>query len=162
MPDYAPVTAPKSSLPMATNIPQPRDVAMPDFTSNTYVPFAGVLTGNINTAANMVVAWAPRETRFVLRGGYVHILCTASLAGAASPGELLFQDETANIVLPITSYHGTQTLVNWVNAISPWHFDLGKGYKSAAKNNRLLIGGTLAIGAGLLYCTGLVWGVQEL
>ena len=83
--------------------------------------------------------------------------------GTATAGELLFFDETnAQPVLPITSYNGTGTLINWVNGITPWHFDLGKGFKSAVKNNRLLIGGTLAIGAGQLYCSGLLWGVQEL
>ena len=56
----------------------------------------------------------------MLRGGYVHILCPSSLAGTATAGELLFFDETnAQPVLPITSYHGTQTLINWVNAITP-------------------------------------------
>jgi len=163
MPGYAPVSAPKSSLPTSTNLPQPRDVAIPDFTSNTYVPVSGVITGNITTSANMLVAWAPKETRFVLRGGYIHVLCLTSLAGAASGGELWFFDETlTQTVLPITTYHGTQTLQNWVNAITPWHFDLGKGYKSLTKNNRLMIGGTLAIGTGQLYCAGLLWGVQEL
>jgi hypothetical protein len=162
MPGYAPTSAPPSTLANAQNLPQPRDVAVPDFTSNTYVPFAGVLTGNINASANWLAVWSPRETRFVLRGGYVHILCTVSLAGTANPGELWFYDDTSGFVLPITSYHGTLTLVNWVNAITPWHFDLGKGFKSATKNNRLMIGGTLAIGAGQLYCSGLLWGVQEL
>jgi len=163
VPDYSPVTAPKSSLPAATNLPQPRDVAIPDFTSNTYVPFSGTITGNITAAANMLVAWAPKETRFVLRGGYVHILCTTSCAGAASAGELGFYDEGLGFpIMPITSYHGTLTLVNWVNSITPWHFDLGKGFKSLTKNNRLLIGGTLSIGAGVFYCAGLLWGVQEL
>jgi hypothetical protein len=161
MPGYAPTSAPPASMPSTANLPQPRDVAVPDFTSNTYVPFAGVLTGNINTLAGRLPVWAPRETRFVLRGGYVHVLCTVSLAGAALRGELWFYDET-DLVMPITSYDGTLTLQNWVNAITPWHFDLGKGYKSAAKNNRLMIGGTLAIGAGILYCAGLLWGVQEL
>jgi hypothetical protein len=161
MPGYAPTSAPPSTLANAQNLPQPRDVAVPDFTSNTYVAVAGILTGNINLLANQLAVWSPRETRFVLRGGYIHILCTTSLAGAASPGELWFNDESAP-VMPITSYHGTLTLQNWVNAITPWHFDLGKGYKSAAKNNRLMIGGTLAIGAGIIYCAGLLWGVQEL
>lgn len=162
MPDYAPVTAPKSSLPMATNIPQPRDVAMPDFTSNTYVPFNGSLTGAIQTT--LLPVWTPRETRFVLRGGYVHILCTTSCAaGGANAAELWFYDETtAAPVLPITSYHSNQTLVNWVNSVTPWHFDLGKGYKSLAKNNRLMIGGTAGIATGVFFCQGLLWGVQEL
>jgi len=161
VPGFAPTSAPPASMPTSANLPQPRDVAMPDFTSNTYVPFSGTLTGTITT--NLLAVWSPRETRFVLRGGYVHILCTTSLAGTAAPGELWFYDETnAAQVMPITSYHGTLTLVNWVNAITPWHFDLGKGYKSLTKNNRLMIGGTLAIGAGQLYCAGLLWGVQEL
>jgi len=151
-------------MPTTANLPQPRDVAIPDFTSNTYVPFNGVITGDLTNTANMLAVWSPRETRFVLRGGYVQIVCFISCAGpAAQPGELWFFDEVyGQRVLPITSYHGTQTLVNWVNAITPWHFDLGKGYKSMAKNNRLLIGGTLSIGAGQLYCAGLLWGVQEL
>jgi len=163
MPGYAPTSAPRSSMPTTANLPQPRDVAVPDFTSNTYVPFSGTITGTITSTANMLAVWSPRETRFVLRGGYVHILCLASLAGTATAGELLFFDETtSDPVIPITSYNGTGTLINWVNSISPWHFDLGKGYKSKVKNNRLLIGGTLAIGAGQLYCAGLLWGVQEL
>ena len=163
MPGYAPTSAPRSSMPTTANLPQPRDVAMPDFTSNVYVPFSGTITGDITNTANMLNVWSPRETRYVLRGGYVHILCLASLAGTATAGELLFFDETnAQPVLPITSYHGTLTLINWVNAITPWHFDLGKGFKSAVKNNHLRIGGTLAIGAGQLYCSGLLWGVQEL
>jgi hypothetical protein len=150
-------------MPTTANLPQPRDVAIPDFTSNVYVAFAGTITGDITITANMLAVWAPRETRFVLRGGYVHIVCTTSLAGTANAAELWFYDETSTQrVQPITSYHGTQTLVNWVNSITPWHFDLGKGFKSATKNNRLLIGGTLAIGAGALYCSGLLWGVQEL
>jgi hypothetical protein len=163
MPGYAPTSAPRSSMPTTANLPQPRDVAMPDFTSNVYVPFSGTITGTITSTANMLAVWSPRETRFVLRGGYIHILCLVSLGGAATAGELLFFDETnAQPVLPITSYNGTGTLINWVNAVTPWHFDLGKGFKSAVKNNRLLIGGTLAIGAGQLYCSGLLWGVQEL
>jgi len=163
MPGYAPTSAPRSSMPTTANLPQPRDVAMPDFTSNTYVPFAGTITGNIHFPGGMLVVWAPRETRFVLRGGYVHILCTTSLAGAASAGELGFYDEQpTQLILPITSYHGTGTLINWVNNVTPWHFDLGKGYKSATKNNRLLLGGTQPIGLGTLWCVGLLWGVQEL
>jgi len=163
MPGYAPTSAPPASMPSTANLPQPRDVAVPDFTSNTYVAFSGTITGTITNTVNMLAVWSPKETRFVLRGGYVHILCLASLAGTATAGELWFFDETtAQPVLPITSYHGTLTLVNWVNAITPWHFDLGKGYKSMTKNNRLLIGGTLAIGSGQLYCAGLLWGVQEL
>ena len=162
MPGYAPTSAPPASMPSTVNLPQPRDVAVPDFTSNTYVPFAVSLTGNIHLGAGRLPVWTPKETKFVLRGGYVHVLCLASLAGAANAGELWFYDESDGFVLPITSYNGTLTLVNWVNAITPWHFDLGKGYKSQTKNNRLLIGGTLAIGAGVLYCTGLLWGVQEL
>jgi hypothetical protein len=146
-------------MPTTANVPQPRDVAVPDFTSNTYVPFSGAITGNLTSVPSMLVVWAPKETRFVLRGGYIHVLCTVSCAGAASAGELGFYDEGFGFpIMPITSYHGTQTLVNWVNAITPWHFDLGKGFKSLAKNNRLLIGGTLAIGAGTLYCSGIVWG----
>jgi hypothetical protein len=163
MPGYAPTSAPRSSMPTTANLPQPRDVAMPDFTSNVYVPFTGSLTGNINLAANMLAAWAPRETRFVLRGGYVQIVCGTSCAGTANSAVLSFYDElAAQPILPITTYNGTGTLINWVNSVTPWHFDLGKGYKSQGKNNRLLIGGTLAIGAGLFYCTGLLWGVQEL
>jgi len=163
MPDYAPVTAPRSSLPMATNIPQPRDVAMPDFTSNTYVPFWGQITGVINATANMLPVWTPKETRFVLRGGYISIVCTSSCTGPGGVATLSFFDEASSPpILPITSYHTTQTLVGWVNAVVPWHFDLGKGYKSKAKNNRLLIGGQLAIGTGVFECSGLLWGVQEL
>src|SRR4030095_16475268 len=163
MPGYAPTSAPPASMPTSTNLPQPRDVAVPDFTSNTYVPFIASMSGNIVSAANMGVAWAPRETRFVLRGGYIHVLCTVSCAGGALHGELWFCDATmSHPVLPITNYHGTQTLQSWVNSITPWHFDLGKGYKSLTKNNRLMIGGTLDIGVGRLYCAGLLWGVQEL
>jgi hypothetical protein len=161
VPDYAPVTAPKSSLPMATNIPQPRDVALPDFTANTYVPFWGQLTGVINAPANFLSVWTPKETRFVLRGGYITIVCSSSCAGIAAATSLSFFDESS-IIMPITTYHTTQTLVGWVNAITPWHFDLGKGYKSKAKNNRLMIGGQLPIGTGIFECSGLVWGVQEL
>jgi hypothetical protein len=110
--------------------------------------------------------WAPKETRFVLRGGYVHILCWASCAGTpvggSSVGELCFYDEQqTNIVLSITNYHITQTLAGWVNSITPWHFDLGKGYRSKLKNNRLQIGGTVGIGVGHFYCSGLLWGIQE-
>jgi hypothetical protein len=167
MPGYAPVSAPKSSLPTATNLPQPRDVAIPDFTSNTFVPFSVVLTGDISVDAGMVAVWSPRETRFVLRGGYIHVLCLASCAGTPvggiSVGELLFFDElTSARIFPITNYHITQTLAGWVNAITPWHFNLGKGYKSLTKNNRLRIGGSIGIGAGQFYCTGQLWGVQEL
>jgi hypothetical protein len=138
-------------------------VAVPDFTSNTYVPFFGSITGNIGLTANMLAVWSPRETKFMLRGGYVHILCTIAGTGAAGQfGELLFYDEgSPSPVLPITSYAGTQA-AGWVNTIAPWHFDLGKGFKSATKNNRLMIGGTLAIGAGTFACFGLVWGIQEL
>jgi hypothetical protein len=163
VPTYAPTSAPRSSMPATANVPQSRDVALADFTSNVYVPFAGTITGDITNTANMLAVWSPRETRFVLRGGNVHILCTTSLAGTATAAELWFYDElAAQPVLSITSYHGTLTLVNWVNDITPWHFDLGKGFKSAGKNNRLRIGGTLAVGAGVLYCSGLLWGVQEL
>ena len=43
----------------------------------------------------------------------------------------------------------------------PWEFDLGKGYRSIDKNNKLYIGGGVGIGAGIFRCSGLVWGVQE-
>jgi hypothetical protein len=159
VPNFAPTSAPKSSMPTTTNIPQSRDVAIPDFTSNTYAAFNVTITGNIATPGSMGLVWAPRETRFVLRGGYVHILCLVALVGAI--GELWLYDElSTQPALPITNY-GPTTLAGWVNAIIPWHFDLGKGLKSQAKNNRLLIGGTTTIGAGQLQCSGQVWGVQE-
>jgi hypothetical protein len=167
MPGYAPTSAPKSTLPTSTNLPQSRDVAIADFTSNTYVPFSILLTGDIAADANMVAVWSPKETRFVLRGGCIQVLCLTSCAGTPvggySFGELIFHDElTSARIFPITTYHITQTLAGWVNAITPWNFDLGKGYKSAAKNNRLRIGGSIGIGTGVFYCIGMLWGVQEL
>ena len=163
MPGFAPTSAPPSSMPTSANLPQPRDVALPDFTSNTYVPFQGTITGNITATASMFPAWVPKETRFILRGGYVQILCITSCAGTAAHAMLWFFDEgLGQPVLPITFYHGTATPAGWVNDIIPWHFDLGRGYKSVAKNNRLMVGGTTGIGAGQFYCTGLLWGVQEL
>jgi hypothetical protein len=165
MPGYAPTSAPPASMPSTANLPQPRDVAIPDFTSNTYVPVYTVLTGDIAADANKIAVWSPKETRFVLRGGYIHVACIVSCAGTPvaglSDGELTLQDESAPI-LAITNYHITKTLAGWVNAITPWHFDLGKGYKSATKNNRLRIGGSIGIGTGQFFVTGLLWGVQEL
>ena len=163
MPGYAPTSAPPASLPNLQNLPQPRDVAVPDFTSNTYVPFYGAMTGDITAAANYLAVWTPKETRFVLRGGYVQVLCTANCAGTAAHAMLLFIDETSLApVLPITFYHGTLTTAGYVAAVTPWHFDLGKGYKSTAKNNRLRIMGSQGIGGGSFICSGLLWGVQEL
>lgn len=167
MPGYAPTSAPPASMPATANLPQPRDVAVPDFTSNTYVPVNGVLTGDISNAANWIAIWSPRETRFVLRGGYLSVLCFTSCAGTAvgsvGDGNLFFYDEVAaSPVMSITAYHITKTQAGWVNSIIPWHFDLGKGYKSQAKNNRLRVGGSIGIGGGQFWVTGLLWGVQEL
>jgi hypothetical protein len=163
MPGYAPTSAPPSTLANAQNLPQPRDVAIPDFTSNTYVGFNGTLTGDISNPANMLSVWTPKETKFVLRGGYVLVVCETAAAGAVGYGTLAFFDNIlAQPVLPICPYIANNTPVGWVSDIVPWHFDLGKGFKSIGKNNVLKIGGTVTIGAGVFRCTGLVWGIQEI
>jgi len=163
-----PSTAPISSLagPLTTHLPEPRDVALPDFTSDTYVSVNVTLTGAIDAAANWGTIWAPRESRFVLRGGYLFVLCYLPCngplgAGVVADSVLSLYDEAApSLVLPITSYKNT-TPAGWVNDIVPWHFDLGKGYRSKLKNNRLRVGGTVGIGTGQIWVTGLVWGVQD-
>lgn len=164
MPGYAPTSAPPSTLANAQNLPQPRDVAIPDFTSNVYVPFNVLMSGPDINVANAATVWAPRETRFVLRGGYVFIDCEADCTGAAAVGFLRFLDvgSTTGTVLTICSYRPNATKTGEVNDIVPWKFDLGKGYKSQEKNAILKIGGNSAIGTGVFRASGLVWGVQEL
>ena len=139
---------------------------MPDFTSNTYVPFSGIHhRQHHHHGEHARPCGRPAERRAT---------CSAAATSTSSasrhsrarrpPASSLFFDETdAQPVLPITSYNGTLTLHELGQRAShPGTSISGKGYKSAVKNNRLLIGGTLAIGAGQLYCSGLLWGVQEL
>lgn len=168
---------PRSTLPASANLPQPREVVMPDFTSNTFAAFSATITGDISLVANMLAIWSPRETRFTLRGGYILVLCTTNLAGAGTQAILSLFDEAANQpVLPLGIYAPAATLAgdpvvgSWPAGTAgggarlfcvPWEFDLGRGYRSLAKNNRLLIGGGAGIGGGALRCAGLIWGVQE-
>jgi hypothetical protein len=179
MPTYAPVSAPKSSMPTTTNLPQPRDVALPDFTSNVYVPFNFNCTGAINTAAGMKAAWIPVQTRFVLRGGYILAYCTTTCTGASAlPSAFSFYDgEVAapTHIVTVGMYHaGTTAVGDIVVGVSPFanapaarftavpfSFDLGRGYRSRTKGNSLLIGGSRDIGAGIIQAYGMVWGIQE-
>lgn len=169
----------KSSLPASTNLPQPRDVSFPDFTSNTYAPFAFAITGNISQNTSMGVLWAPVQARFVLRGGYILAICVANLVGGGPTILQLFDEKgfesTPQYVMPVGMYNPTTTVAGdlicgaypaGANAAGarmaavPFEFDLGRGYRSRAIGNRLLIGGG-NIGAGQIYVSGLVWGVQE-
>jgi hypothetical protein len=159
----------------ASGVPQPRDVTYPDFTSDTYVPFALSITGNINLTANMGTVWAPMGVRFRLRGGYVMVVCSVTCAGASALGELYFYDNDENhTILPLGWYSanatalgeivvGTDRFTSTGSRIvgAPWPFDLGRGYRSLTAGNPLKIGGILPIGAGTFYCSGQVWGVQE-
>src|SRR5262245_36209818 len=101
---------PRSSLPVSSNLPQPREVVTPDFTSNVYVPVSGQLTGAIDLAANMLAAWTPVQTRFVLRGGYIMVHCTTDCAGTPGPARLnLFDNSVTNLVLPLGLYDAGTT-----------------------------------------------------
>jgi len=178
--NFAPTSAPPATAPSTANLPQPRDVAIPDFTSNTYAPFTAPLTGTISAIASMAVIWAPVQTRFVLRGGYVICSCVVTCTGTdAKFGVLTLFDSdgtTAKPILPLGLYTPTTTAIGdiicgtfpFANAAAarytagPFRFSLGRGYRSTGVNNKLVIGGNRDIGAGVFNLYGLVWGVQEL
>jgi hypothetical protein len=167
---------PRSSLPVSPNLPQPREVVAPDFTSNVYIPIFMSITGAISTLANRGPIWVPIQSRFILRGGY--FLCyvdVAALAGTAGSVNVLELYDESIAILPLGLYGGTAPVGDiitgtfpYANAAAnvrqtalPWGFDLGKGYRSVTLENRLMVGGNRDIGAGKIIVTGMVWGVQE-
>ena len=134
MPGYAPTSAPRSSMPTTANLPQPRDVAMPDFTSNVYVPFSGDRdrghhhrrpTCSTRVGAERNALRAPRR----LHPGRL----PASLACTATPVARInceSSDSTTNALpapVPIVHLQRHRRRMGWVNDIVPWPFDLGQG-----------------------------------
>jgi len=96
----------------------------------------------------------------------------------AKLGVLSFYDSdgtTPKVFMPLGFYTPTTTAIGdivcgvfpFANAAAarytavPFSFDLGRGYTSVAKGNKLVIGGNRDIGAGAFNITGLLWGVQE-
>lgn len=164
-------TARPSLLP-STSAPQPREVLIPDATSDTFAPFVGGITGDISAVANMMTVWTPIGTSFILRGGYVLAVCDVALAGALPVAFLsLYDGDNTHRFMPLGLYRPNATLAGEVicgeeitaatrpNAV-PWRFDLGKGYRSLSPKNKILIGGGAAIGAGSIIVQGMLWGIQ--
>ena len=162
----------RPSLLPSTSAPQPREVLIPDQTSDTYAPFRGQITGTIQLAASMMTLWTPIGTTFVVRGGYMLAVCLATCTGAAAAGILgLFDGSELHPFFPVGLYFPAAQAVGEVivgddvttgtrpHAV-PWRFDLGKGYRSMAASNKILLGGTNTIGTGIIYVQGMLWGIQ--